>query len=90
MNNPHLCDVCRKNEMAGVASSALGAVSWAFCRECLAKNAEPEVMFAHIFDDVSDNGEGIADWVKDMTTFKDGRYITWGEYVQLRRGGGLR
>jgi hypothetical protein len=38
---PHLCDVCRKNEMIGVASSTLGAVSFAYCAECNASGAEP-------------------------------------------------
>lgn len=79
------CDVCGKNESAGVASSAFGAVSWSYCRECLHKPAEPELMFLHLFENVSDNGEGLADFVQEYWTFRDGRYVSWPEYVQERR-----
>ena len=38
------CDVCLKSDVkiAGVASSSLGAMSFAFCGVCLAMRAEPK------------------------------------------------
>lgn len=41
---PDDCEVCRKSdiEIAGVASSALGACSFRFCHLCLKLHAEPE------------------------------------------------
>lgn len=80
-----MCDVCGKSESAGVACSAFGALSWSFCAECLAKPAEPEVAFAYLYEDVSDEGVGLAEWVDQFSTFKDGKYLTWREYVELRR-----
>lgn len=41
MEQKQLCEVCRKNESIGVASSGLVAMSNAFCRDCLIKGAEP-------------------------------------------------
>jgi len=41
MNTPALtCDVCG-SPACGVAGSALGACSFAYCRDCLAMHAEP-------------------------------------------------
>lgn len=37
----HLCDVCGKNEMAHVAASVMGPISFAYCQDCLNKGAEP-------------------------------------------------
>lgn len=78
------CDVCGKPS-AGVASSSFGAVSWAFCSECAHKPAEPLGMFAYLFDDVSDNGDGLKESVNQFWTFKDGQYLSWPDYVQQRR-----
>lgn len=36
-----ICDCCGRPEVLGVASSGLGAVSFAWCRECLTEEAEP-------------------------------------------------
>lgn len=78
------CDVCSKPSI-GVASSSLGAVSWAFCQECANKPAEPLCMFEYMFDDVSDYGDGLRPEMNSFYTFKDGRYISWPEYVAERR-----
>lgn len=80
------CDVCGKPSV-GVASSSLGAVSWAFCSECARKPAEPLCMFAYMFDDVSDNGEGLRKEMNEFYTFKDGAYLSWPDYVKERRAG---
>lgn len=79
-----ICDVCGKPSI-GVASSSLGAISWAFCSECARKPAEPLCMFSYMFDDVSDNGNGLIDEMNDFYTFKDGAYLSWPDYVKQRR-----
>lgn len=78
------CDVCGR-EAIGVASSSLGAVSWAFCAECCKAPAEPLCMFHHIYDDVSDKGEGLRAEMNEFFTWIDGRYVSWPEYVKQRR-----
>lgn len=77
------CDVCGQPAI-GVASSCVGPISWAFCRECLNQKAEPEFSFGYLYDEVSTDGEGLADWVSILKTFKDGRYWTWDEWVKWR------
>ena len=79
------CDVCNRDGVIGVASSSLGAISFAFCAECCAKPAEPRFMFEYLFDDVSDNGEGLAEHVNDFWTWIDGRYVGWPEFRDMRR-----
>lgn len=39
-----ICDVCGTSPTVGVACSGLGAVSFAYCAQCLAVGAEPYVM----------------------------------------------
>lgn len=78
------CDVCERPSV-GVASSSLGAVSWAFCAECAAKPAEPTCMFDFMFDDVSDNGDGLNASMDKFFTFKGGAYLSWPDYVAQRR-----
>lgn len=78
------CDVCGKTSV-GVASSSLGPVSWAFCAECAHKPAEPVCMFEYLFDDVSDNGEGLREEMNAFHTFIDDKYVSWPEYVEMRR-----
>lgn len=77
--------MCNINEEVGVASSPFGAASWAYCLECLQKPADPEVMFTHLYEDVSDRGEGLHEAVNYYYTFKDGQYLSWPDYVKLRR-----
>ncbi len=36
-----VCDTCETGVTVGVASSSLGPVSFAYCRDCLAKRLEP-------------------------------------------------
>ena len=37
----NLCDVCHERKSVGVACSATGAVSFAYCAECAASGREP-------------------------------------------------
>ena len=78
------CDVCGKSAV-GVASSSFGPVSWAFCSECANMPAEPLCMFAYLYDDVSDRGDGLSGEVNQFFTFIDGAYVSWRDYVRHRR-----
>jgi hypothetical protein len=80
------CDVCGRAAV-GVASSSLGAVSWAFCAECARKPAEPLSMFVYLYDDVSDHGQGLREEINDFYTWIDGRYVSWPDYVARRQAG---
>ena len=80
-----ICQVCSINPAKGVASCTFGPMSLAYCSECLAHKAEPLWAFDYTFDEVSENGEGMADWWLQMTTWKDGQYITWPDYVAQRQ-----
>lgn len=80
------CDVCGQPAI-GVASSSFGAISFAFCETCVRKPAEPFIMFEYLYDEVSTNGEGLIN-LDYYYTFKDGKYITWPEYVQWRHSVG--
>ena len=72
MEKPKLtCNVCEEHEALGVASSALGAVSFAYCRECLEHNADVYGMIQFSFEDCQGK---VADWVKDLSIYKDGIY----------------
>lgn len=80
------CDVCgSKDDIVGVASSSLGATSFCFCKTCLVQNAELIGMFNYLYDDVSQEGEGLVEEVNYLRTFKDGKYISWQEYVEYRK-----
>ena len=66
------CDVCSKSAV-GVASSSLGAISYAYCDECLLRYAEPITAFEITYEVTSGD---VADWVKELTTYVDGKYLT--------------
>lgn len=74
----NICDCCDREGVAGVLSSALGPISFAYCKECAEKNAEPEFMFRATYEMI---GEDVADHVKRCTTFHEGRYYSWEEWV---------
>lgn len=80
------CDVCLSGrDIAGVAASVTGAISFCYCRRCLNKQAEPEWTFEYLYSDVGHDGEGLADWVSSLSTYKNGGYWTWDEWVAWRR-----
>jgi hypothetical protein len=75
-----VCDVCGQNEALGVASSALGPCSWAYCRECLNKPAEVGVMLdATIYG--CNGSVNVADWAKQFWTWENGAYLSWADYA---------
>lgn len=85
--NPDMkCDVCgTKENLAGVASSTTGAISFCFCVPCLQMHAEPEWTFEYLYSDVGHNGDGLADWVTELMTYKDGEYWSWDRWKAWRK-----
>jgi len=81
-----MCDVCIKEKpVAGVASSALGPISFGYCAECLANQSEPEWILAYTLDEVGHGDpDKLHEWVKTISTWKNGRYYSGDEWVQLR------
>ena len=49
----NICDVCNRDnqEILGVASSSLGPISHAICRDCLEHHAEPKWMLEFVRDE---------------------------------------
>jgi len=75
------CNVCEVNEPVGVACSGLGPVSFTYCKTCLEMNAEPLMMMDATFEII---GPDVANHVKKCTTYVDGEYITWDQFVTKR------
>lgn len=59
---PLICDVCGNEEAIGVASSTLGAVSFAYGKRCLSEHAEPYGMLVATVAMCGGRGE-VAKWV---------------------------
>ncbi len=61
-------------------------MSCAYCDECISNKAEPELMFRQTIEDV---GEAfVALWVKELSTFKNDKYISWSEWVKQQKAAG--
>lgn len=80
------CDVCGTTEnIAGVASSSLGAFSACFCKECLSKGAEPLWAIEYHMEGCP-KGTPAKDvfrveFLKAITYFKDGKYVSLEDYT---------
>lgn len=71
-----MCEVCeRTREIVGVYSSAVIAMSFAFCQDCIDNRAEPMWVF---HDFVPKEKGAIADWALDLTFYDHGdrKYVT--------------
>ena len=60
------CNICNRERETFVASSALGAVSFAYCNECLNREAEQKGLIQGTIEML--NGD-VADWVLNLTYF---------------------
>ena len=65
-----------------MCSSSLGAVSLAFCKTCLENGAEPE--FA-LVNTLYCCGDSVHPSIKDISTFVDGHYMKWEEWLARGR-----
>ena len=78
-NDIRECDCCGRVKPVNVASSTLGAISFAYCSECNVMNAEPKGMITGAIESVGI--EHIAEWVFDLTYFDDETK----KYVRVRK-----
>jgi hypothetical protein len=78
-----ICDVCKEEAALGVASSVFGAFSMAYCKRCLDNHADAEWCFAFCAEM---NGNEVAPWVRKMNTYKEGRYVSWDEWISSPAG----
>lgn len=77
-----ICDVCHKNEAIGVASTSQ-PYSCAYCMDCARRGADPEWIFEFLLKDV---GHGDPSKVREgLTTYKDGKYISFHEWAAERK-----
>nr|AIA19125.1 Unknown Function [uncultured bacterium] len=82
----NVCDVChRQADKVHVHSSGVAPMSFASCIECLLGYVEPESLFHFLYDCVGNKGEGLTEGIAVLNTWKDGKYMTWNEWVAWRR-----
>lgn len=60
-----ICDVCEKAEAIGVACSALGGITLAYCKECAEAGLEPPGLAKAVLEQ-SGGYDGLADWIKPI------------------------
>jgi len=87
MSEELTCQVCKKNKALGVASSILGAISFAYCETCLRVGADDLGMFIFTYETC---GEDVAPWVKNLMTYHNDKYITWNDFVELVKAGEIK
>lgn len=80
-----ICDVCKVQPALGVASMSCLPMSIAFCVGCARQPAEPEWAFEYLYSVVGTKGAGLADWISNYHTWKDGRYWSWDEWKTWRQ-----
>ncbi len=80
------CEVCNKEPAVGIASSGLGPCSCAFGAECLKQGAESLGIVLATLSCIAPADQiekAVAPWVKEVKSYKDGRYIGWAEIVEV-------
>lgn len=76
------CEVCGQKEPIGVACTSM-PLSVAYCEECIVRGADPEIVFECWYDDFGTRFEEMA-CPDEVTTFKDGRYMSYREWATER------
>lgn len=74
-----LCDVCNRSSTdgGGVFSSSLGAVSFAYCRECLSRGAEPLWMWHTTLFACGGPDDIRRDLKEQASSWINGTYVDW-------------
>lgn len=73
-DDPRHCDVCGNTSEVGIYGSSLGPASFAYCKGCIRRNAEPLWMvMAAIFRAGGLANAELKDFA-DLTTFHNGDY----------------
>lgn len=76
------CDICDISEPIGVASTSV-PFSCAMCLECTKHGADPEWIFKYYKDT---EGYKPEDLHKSLTTFSNGKYMTYEEWYNQSSG----
>ena len=66
MKDVRKCDCCLREREVDVYSSSLGAVSFAYCKECSNNNAEPKGIIVSTIEML---GGDVAEWVLNLTYY---------------------
>lgn len=83
------CDVCGVNPPIGVACTFI-PYSCAYCEECARRDAQPELVFETWWDCFENHFDEMHEGIPDkVVTVKDGRYMTYREWADWRKGNGL-
>lgn len=76
MTTPNLtCDVCHAEPAVGVASSSLGAISLAYGRTCLDRNADAAYILEGTFLTIGPDPKDYALWIWEYLTYREGEYV---------------
>lgn len=85
------CQVCNQKESIGVACSALGPISLAYCKDCAENHAEPLGLTFSTMQLIVGGGysaaevdAAIAEWFKQgVKVYHEGKYLSWNEYLPM-------
>lgn len=81
MNDGSSCDVCKSGSITWVAAMPGVPMSFGYCQPCLRADAHP-LWAIHSLIDACNGPENIAEWVKTMGSFSNGKYIRWEDIVK--------
>ena len=80
------CDVCGRSRATNVCSSPFGAMSFAYCTECLQKPAEVLFVFEYLYNDVAGGDPSrLASEIRNWYTWIDGKYVHWDNFVWRKK-----
>lgn len=76
-----VCEVCRTRPPIGVACTSI-PLSVAYCGECAAAGADPEIVFVCWIEDCNGNLSLFNPAILEQVTWKDGRFMTFKEWAE--------
>ena len=68
------CDVCSERDSVGVACSALGPFSLAYCKECATQYAEPKAFCEGLLEEIGGIDNMRQDMLDSITYYENGAY----------------
>jgi hypothetical protein len=80
------CECCDRDRPVAVIASPFGPASYATCKECLQRPAEPKAVFDYLYDEVAKGRPTeLSKHLKSWYTWIDGKYVHWDNYVLRRK-----
>lgn len=78
------CDICGSTtKVLGCGASRVGPFSCMMCQTCLENNAEMEFAFIYLKEEL---GDQVQPFIFDLTTYMDGKYISYRNYLARPAG----